>query len=332
MPNVDNTKHKKILSVCSGSLGLERGMELAGFRGRAVAYVEREAFAAWNLVGQMEKGVVDQAPIWADVKTFDPQPFRDRIHGIVGGYPCQGESIAGERKLQHDERYVWTHLFQIVSTIRPIFCFFENVHGHLRGTFPKVLADLRSIGYSVEPGIYSAREVGAPHTRKRLFILAYTDRDALRRCVANPNSQQRHLPSQQERNEKIAARESSKNLSDTNGSGSRKDSAIYQTEQPYEDGTHWPAPPGRKQHEWEHKRLIESRLGSTVDGYDFRRDLLRLYGNAVVPATAGKAWYELTNQVMSSFPPPYFPQIRHPTQKRNKYARTYTTRIRSSRR
>ncbi len=58
-------------------------------------------------------------------------------------------------------------------------------------------------------------------------------------------------------------------------------------------GTRWPSGPGELQAEWEEPRTIEPGMGCTIDGYNFREDLLRMYGNGVVEQTAELAWRDL---------------------------------------
>ncbi len=120
----------------------------------------------------MEAGLVAPAPIWSNLKTFNPKPFRGVVDIILGGYPCQPFSYAGNRAGTEDPRHLWSYLYKIVDTVRPVQCFFENVAGHLSMGFPEVYRGLRDLGYRVESGIYTASEVGAPHERERLFILA----------------------------------------------------------------------------------------------------------------------------------------------------------------
>ena len=166
-------------------LGIEHGLRRASVPVRPVVYVEREAFVAYNLAKQIEQGRLARAPIWTDLKTFDCEPFVGKVHGVIGGYPCQGESLAGRRELENYEGYLWPYIRRHVDRVRPLFCFFENVGSHLRGTFPYVLSDLRSMGYAVEAGLYSAFEAGATHQRERVFILAYADAQKFRRCLAD---------------------------------------------------------------------------------------------------------------------------------------------------
>lgn len=80
------------LSVCSGvgglDIGLSAALRRAGFAPRTVCYVEREAYAASVLVSRMEEGRLDLAPVWSDLSTFDPEPWRGLVDCVFGGIPC----------------------------------------------------------------------------------------------------------------------------------------------------------------------------------------------------------------------------------------------------
>ena len=161
-----------VISFCSGYGGIERGIELAGVEHRVIAYVEIEAFAIANLVAKMESGQLDPAPIWTDLKTFPAHLFRGAVDIITSGYPCQPFSAAGQRKGEDDPRHLWPTVREHIETIRPDRCFFENVEGHISLGLSSVISDLEEDGYRTTWGIFSAREVGAPHQRKRIYILA----------------------------------------------------------------------------------------------------------------------------------------------------------------
>lgn len=154
--------------------GLERGLERVFGEIRTVANVEVEAFCAWNLVKQMEQGVLAPSPVFTDVKTFVPiaHHFRGKVHIITGGYPCQPFSNAGKRKGADDPRHLWPFIKEIIRSVEPVACFFENVPGHLSLGYEQVRRELCQLGYEVKEGIFSAEEIGATHERKRLFILA----------------------------------------------------------------------------------------------------------------------------------------------------------------
>jgi len=160
-----------VLSLCTGYGGIERGLELAGFEHRVLAHVEIEAFAITNLAAKMEAGQLDAAPIWSNLKTLPVDCFRDRVDLLTGGYPCQPFSAAGKRQGKDDPRHLWPYIYDIIRAIRPVQCFFENVEGHISLGLREVIEDLEGLGYKTTFGIFSASEVGAPHQRKRIFIL-----------------------------------------------------------------------------------------------------------------------------------------------------------------
>ena len=166
-----------VLSLCSGVAGLELGLKLAEPRARTVCYVEWEAYAAATLVARMADKTLGSAPIWNNVKTFDGHPWRGVVDCISGGYPCQPFSVAGKRRGTNDPRHLWPHIARIVGEVSPTLCFFENVPNHLNIGFRDVCEDLWGMGYRIEAGIFSAAEIGAPHLRKRLFIMAHRKGD-----------------------------------------------------------------------------------------------------------------------------------------------------------
>jgi len=169
---VDNTQAITHISLCTGYGGLDLGLRRAITGLRTIAYSEREGYACANLVSKMEAGFLDSAPIWTDVKTFPWSDFRDRVVILSGGYPCQPFSHAGKRLGTEDPRHLWPFIADGIRLMRPRMCFFENVAGHLTLGLSSVISDLEEIGYRCTFGIFSAREVGATHLRKRVFILA----------------------------------------------------------------------------------------------------------------------------------------------------------------
>jgi len=292
---VDCTKkhieQQRILSFCYGYGGLERGISEI-IPTRTVAYVEIEAFQNFNLVSAMESGMVDKAPIWTNLKTFDAKPFHNRIHGIVGGYPCQGESHAGKRELWNDERFLWPYIEKAIIATNPFWCFFENVSGHLTGSFPYILDSLRSLGYTVEAGLFTADEVGAPHERKRVFILAMGDtQGVLLQRFGSRSREKQFRGASNELSDSICKR-----LQGGEFWSKRKGLPRFCCRSK-QNKTLWPAKRGQSQYEWEAYRTVEPGVGCTVNGYNFRTELLRQYGNGVVSQTAALAFETLLDKM-----------------------------------
>ena len=145
-----------------GGLDLATGGELAW-------YAEIEP-AACKVLAHHYPGVPNLGDItkidWTTVPPVDV---------ITGGYPCQPFSGAGHRKGADDERHLWPFVRDAIRTLGPRYAILENVRGHLTLGFADVLADLANIGFDAEWTVVGAADIGAPHRRERLFILAYPE-------------------------------------------------------------------------------------------------------------------------------------------------------------
>lgn len=172
--HTDNTE-QRVLSLFSGYGGLDLSIAAAGVPSRVVCHVEREAFAAANLVAQMQASAVAQAPIWSDVRTFDGRPWRGKVDIITGGAPCQPFSVAGKRRSTDDERWLWDDIARIIGEVGAGVVFLENVPGIKKRGLPIILRDLWAMGYDATWGCFRASDAGLPHRRTRLFVLAYAD-------------------------------------------------------------------------------------------------------------------------------------------------------------
>lgn len=161
------------LGYAGNHLGLKRA--IPGLR--SIAVCEREAFVIANMVSKMEAGLLDAVPIWTDCKDFPVEPFKDRVDLFIASYPCQGFSHAGKRLGTEDARHLWPDCRRFIQGARPAWVWLENVEGHVSLGLSTVLSDLEEDGYTAAWGIFSASEVGAPHQRKRVFILAHRKDD-----------------------------------------------------------------------------------------------------------------------------------------------------------
>lgn len=113
--------------------------------------------------------------------------FGADIDVIVGGSPCTDLSVAGKKKGFVDEEGnttrsgLWFEYKRIIKEVRPRWVVIENVRNMLNLGFATVLQDLHELGYACEWQIISARSVGAPHLRERIWIVAYPNRYVLRK-------------------------------------------------------------------------------------------------------------------------------------------------------
>ncbi len=194
-----------IISLCTGGAGLDLGLELALPQARAGCYLEREAFAIAHLVAAIEQGFLAPAPIFSDVRSFNGRPWRGAVDCLIGGIPCQPWSNAGKRLGTDDERDLWGSARRIIAQARPWIVLIENVAGMLNAAgadniagAERVRRDLHRLGFTVETGLFTAAEVGAPHERERLFILGVAD-DAVRGWGAGASARGRDGESRADR-------------------------------------------------------------------------------------------------------------------------------------
>ncbi|MBL4540907.1 MAG: DNA cytosine methyltransferase [Rhodobacteraceae bacterium] len=170
------------------------GLMLAepGYHTRAV--VEWEDWPRAVLISAQRAGYFAPAPIWTDLRSFDARPFRGVFDTVLAGYPCQPFSAAGKRGGADDPRHLWPDVARVIFECRPEWVFLENVPGHVTLGLETVLRELWGLGYTPAAGLFSAAEVGAPHQRLRIFILAHTDEPAPRHGPIQPRGEQRLHP------------------------------------------------------------------------------------------------------------------------------------------
>jgi DNA (cytosine-5)-methyltransferase 1 len=166
------------LSLFTGYGGFTLGLRLARIPVRTVAYVEIEPYRQELIKARIRDGYLDDAPIFADIRTFSGLEWLGVVDIITAGFPCQPFSTAGRRKGEADERNLWPDTARVIGEVRPPFALLENAGIHLRkGSLPAyaytVLADLAEMGYDAIWGVVSARDVGASHLRERWWCLAY---------------------------------------------------------------------------------------------------------------------------------------------------------------
>ncbi|MGN0905846.1 MAG: DNA cytosine methyltransferase [Bullifex sp.] len=153
-------------------------------RREIVGAVECEKYQREILLSRQTDGILPRFPVWDDVTTFrvDNRETEEYIGWlkeisnelcICGGFPCQDISVAGKRKGIEGERSgLWSEMFRIIGEIRPAHVFVENSSALIVRGFDRVLGDLTSIGYDCRWVVVGADDVGAPHKRKRFWLIA----------------------------------------------------------------------------------------------------------------------------------------------------------------
>lgn len=141
---------------------------------KTVCYVENARYPVEVIKARIRDGLLEDAPIWDDVRTFDGRPWAGLVDIVTAGFPCQPFSTAGKMRGEDDPRNGWPSTIRIIREVRPSYLLLENVAGLITfDYFRRILGDLSESGYFYKWGILSAAGVGAPHLRKRIWIVAY---------------------------------------------------------------------------------------------------------------------------------------------------------------
>lgn len=160
------------LALFAGAGGGILGGRLLGWH--TVAACELERYPREVLLARQRDGMLDKFPIWDDVCTFDGRPWRGLVDVVSGGFPCQDISSAGKGAgIEGARSGLWKEMFRIVCEVRPRFAFMENSPMLTSRGLGVVLGDLAEAGYNAEWMVLGAADVGAPHQRDRIWILAY---------------------------------------------------------------------------------------------------------------------------------------------------------------
>lgn len=139
-----------------------------------VCAVEIEPFCRKVLLQRPRDGILPRFPIWDDVRTFDGKPWRGKVDCVCGGFPCQDISAAGKGAgIDGARSGLWSEFARIIGEVRPRFAFVENSPMLVSRGFGRVLGDLSALGYDARWLVMGADNVGAPHRRKRIWILAH---------------------------------------------------------------------------------------------------------------------------------------------------------------
>jgi DNA (cytosine-5)-methyltransferase 1 len=187
----------------------------------------------WNPFGQkVLKHNFPNSISYNDITKTDFTIHSGSVDILTGGFPCQPYSTAGKRLGKQDERHLFPEMLRCIKEVKPRWVVGENVRGLVSWNeglvFHEVYDDLEREGYEVQSFLIPAASVGAPHQRYRVWFVAY----------ANDKGGSTRLGQVQSKNGEISkwdnnAKSSdtnSRDASNTNGIGGRKDVRIFDGE------------------------------------------------------------------------------------------------------
>lgn len=160
-------------SLFSGIGGIDLAAEAAGFQTRA--QVEVDPFAnpssASDFLTQSSSETSEKSGGGDILKACGGSPTV-----LSGGFPCQPVSLAGKQLGSKDERWLWPEYYRLIRETCPSWVVAENVAALTSlPEFRGICKDLESEGYEIRVLHIRATDVGAPHVRKRCFVVSHSD-------------------------------------------------------------------------------------------------------------------------------------------------------------
>jgi len=164
-----NSKKPKVVSLFAGAGGLDLGFIQAGFDVIWANDFEKDAVETY-------KKNIGKHIILGDITKIDSSEIPDDFDILLGGFPCQGFSIANNKRSMKDERnFLYKEMLRIIKDKRPKYFLAENVKGLLSMEKGKVIEmiinDFKEIGYEVDYRLLTASDYGVPQHRQRVIII-----------------------------------------------------------------------------------------------------------------------------------------------------------------
>lgn len=157
-----------VVSLFSGAGGLDYGFIMAGHNILWANDLYEDAVETYR------KNIGNHI-ICKDISLIDTNDIPN-CDIVIGGFPCQGFSVANTKRHIKDTRNtLYKQLIRVIQAKRPTFFLAENVKGILslgKGEVIKaIISDFQSIGYKVKYKLLNAADYGVPQTRMRVIIV-----------------------------------------------------------------------------------------------------------------------------------------------------------------
>lgn len=158
----------RVVSLFAGAGGLDFGLKQAGMEILWAIDIDPDAVATY-------RANIGNHIVCEDIRRISSTNIPD-CDIVVGGFPCQGFSMANKFRSISDERNVlYREMLRVIKDKKPKWFIAENVSGILSlgsgKVFEKILYDFDMVGYRVHHELVNMADYGVPQTRKRIFIL-----------------------------------------------------------------------------------------------------------------------------------------------------------------
>ena len=178
--NVNDRNGYKFIDLFSGAGGLSCGLVMAGFTPVASVEIMPEAVKTYQYNFIDKKGFNEKVET-RDIRTQEAKEELYKTIGnqhidlIVGGFPCQGFSMAGNRVVSDPRNSLYLEMLEIVKNVQPDYVVMENVEG-LRSMLDgkvetQIINDYKEIGYEINVTTLNAADYGVAQQRRRVIFI-----------------------------------------------------------------------------------------------------------------------------------------------------------------
>ncbi len=164
--------NKKVISLFSGAGGMDLGIIKSGFDIIWANDFDKTAVETYkkNIGNHIVQGDITK------IKSSEIPLEKGEVDLIIGGFPCQGFSIANKNRSMKDSRnFLYKEMLRIIKDKEPKFFVAENVKGILNIQKGKVIEmikqDFINLGYKVDIELLNAADYGVPQQRERVIIM-----------------------------------------------------------------------------------------------------------------------------------------------------------------
>ena len=158
-----------VVGLFSGCGGLDLGFKQAGFDILWANDFDKDSVETY-------KNNIGDHIVLGDITKISSKEIPSNFDVLLGGFPCQGFSVANTKRSMKDERnFLYLEMLRIIKDKKPKFFVAENVKGLLSmekgAVIEMIVRDFEKIGYKVDYRLLTASDYGVPQHRQRVFII-----------------------------------------------------------------------------------------------------------------------------------------------------------------
>ena len=158
-----------VISLFSGCGGMDLGFKQAGFK---ILW----ANDFYNYAVDTYKKNIGDHIVQGNIQNIPSDDIPNDPDVLLGGFPCQGFSVANTKRDPNDDRnFLYKEMVRVIKDKKPKFFVGENVKGILSindGKFiENIISDFKALNYDVVPKVLNSVHYGVPQTRERVIIM-----------------------------------------------------------------------------------------------------------------------------------------------------------------